>query len=64
MILVFRIMMSTGGADAHTEVILGPTVGALVGDERPPPYSHAHGFMGFFHMLDAPGHIFFLHGGL
>ncbi len=43
---------------------LGPAVGALFGDERPPRYSNAHGFMGFFHVLDASSHIFFIHGCL
>ena len=40
--------------------IANPVVGAPVG-ERAPPYSHAHGFMGFFHVLDASSHIFLLH---
>jgi hypothetical protein len=39
-------------------------VGAPVGDERPLGSSLAHGFVGFFHVLDASVRIVFLHGGL
>jgi hypothetical protein len=64
--VVVRTTMSTGGAatDKLGDAQLPISGGRSRWCERPPTSSHAHGFVGFFHVLDASVRIVFLHGGL